>query len=203
MEEDEKIIVESPGEEVGAIIYKKVISDVLSDLSLGRVIEKVRVYVDVTEPVFIFVGLRHPGLASVHIKDFADLEIGDYGKQQVLIKLNKEAYIPQLLEKLWERYGRGNIIHEERTLVAVDTPDYMTEVDILSEMVIDEKAGEIDDRIVDSMLRIIPEGFRVRYHQMTKEYILFVASEDAIKQEWKDRGQAILDKLLDRVSSNA
>ncbi len=203
MEEDEKIIVESPGEEVGAIIYKQVISDVLSDLSLGRVIEKVRVYVDVTEPVFIFVGLRHPGLAAVHIKDFADLEIGEYGKHQVLIKLNKEAYIPQLLEKLWERYGRGNIIHEERTLVAVETLDYMDEVDIISEMVIDEKAGEIDDRIVDSMLRIIPEGFRVRYHQMTKEYILFVASEDAIKQEWKDRGQAILDKLLDGVSSNA
>jgi putative methanogenesis marker protein 17 len=203
MEEDEKIIVESPGEEAGAEVYVRVISDVLSDLSLGRVIDKVRVYADVTEPVFIFVGLRHTGLASVHLKDFADLEIGEYGKHQVLIKLNKEAYIPQLLEKLWERYGRGNIIHEERTLLIVETPDYMDEVDILSEMVIDEKTGEIDDRIVDAMLRIIPEGFRVRYHQMTRDYILFVASEDTIKQEWKDRGQAMLDKLLRGVGSNA
>lgn len=203
MEDDEKIIVEAPGEELGAEVYMRVISDVLSDLALGRVIEKVRVYVDVTEPVFIFVALRHTGLATVRLKDFADLEIGDYGKHQVLIKLNKEAYIPQLLEKLWERYGRGNIIHEERTLVVVETPDYMDEVDILSDMVIDEKVGEISDRIVDAMLRIIPEGFRVRYHQMTKEYILFVASEDAIKQEWKDRAQTMLGKLLGGVSSNA
>ncbi|MBW6518721.1 MAG: methanogenesis marker 17 protein [ANME-2 cluster archaeon] len=203
MEDDEKIIVEAPGEEVGAEVYMRVISDVLSDLALGRVIEKVRVYVDVTEPVFIFVALRHIGIASVHLKDFADLEIGDYGKHQVLIKLNKEAYIPQLLEKLWERYGRGNITHEERTLIVVETPDYMDEVDILSEMIIDEKAGEISDRIVDAMLRIIPEGFRVRYHQMTKQYILFVASEDAIKQEWKDRAQTMLGTLLGGVSSNA
>ena len=203
MEEDEKIIVESPGEEVGAEVYKHVISDVLSDLSLGRVIKVVRVYADVTEPVFIFVALRHTGLASVHLKDFADLEIGEYGTHQVLIKLNKEAYIPKLLEKLWERYGKGNIIHEERTVVVVETPDYMDEVDILSDMVIDEKAGEISDRIVDAMLRIIPEGFRVRYHQMTRDYILFVASEDVIKQEWKDRAQAMLDKLLGGVGSNA
>ncbi|MCL7414703.1 MAG: methanogenesis marker 17 protein [ANME-2 cluster archaeon] len=203
MEEDEKIMVESPEEEVGGNVYKQVISDVLSDLALGRVIKKVRVYVDVTEPVFIFVALRHTGLASVKLKDFADVEIGEYGKHQVIINLNKEAYIPQLLQKLWERYGKGNIIHEERAVVVVETPDYMNEVDILSEMVIDEKAGEINERIVDSMLRIIPEGFRVRYHQMTREYFLFVASEDSIKQEWKDRAQAILDKLLGGVGSIA
>jgi putative methanogenesis marker protein 17 len=180
-----------------------VIIDVLSDLALGRVLLKVRAFVDVTEPVFIFLGLRKKGLASVKISDFADLEIGGYGKAEVLISLNKEAYIPQLLTKLWERYGRGNILHEERTLIVVETPDYMTEVDLLGDMVIDEKVQEINDRIVDAMLRIIPEGFRVRYHQLTDEYILFVASEDPIKQDWKDRAVSMRDQLLKEVGLNA
>ena len=200
--EDDTIIVESP-EELGADIYRRVIIDVLSDLALGRVLLKVRAFVDVTEPVFIFLGLRKKGLASVKLSDFADLEIGGYGKAEVLISLNKEAYIPQLLTKLWERYGRGNILQEERTTIVVETPDYMTEVDLLGDMVIDEKVQEINDRIVDAMLRIIPEGFRVRYHQLTDEYILFVASEDPIKQDWKDRAESMRDQLLHEVGPNA
>ncbi len=199
--EDETIIVESP-EEVGADVYRKVITDVLSDLALGRVLLKVRAFVDVTEPVFIFVGLRKKGLPSVKLSDFADLEIGGYGKPEVVISLNKEAYIPQLLNKLWERYGRGNILHKERTMIVVETPDYMTEVDLLEDMVIDEKVQEINDRIIDAMLRIIPEGFRVRYHQLTDEYILFVASEDPIKQDWKDIAAGIRDQLIE-VEPNA
>lgn len=199
--EDETIIVESP-EEVGADIYRKVIIDVLSDLALGRVLLKVRAFVDVTEPVFIFVGLRKKGLPSVKLSDFADLEIGGYGKPEVVINLNKEAYIPKLLNKLWERYGRGNILHKERTMIVVETPDYMTEVDLLEDMVIDEKVQEINDRIVDAMLRIIPEGFRVRYHELTEEYILFVASEDPIKQDWKDIAAGIRDQLIE-VGPNA
>lgn len=196
MDEDDAIVVESP-EEIGAEVYKRVVIDVLSDLSLGRVIEKVRVYIDVTQPVFIFIGSRRMGLPSVHLKDFADVEIGDYGKQEVLINLNKETYIPQLLDKLWERYGKGNIIQKERTKIIVETPNYMTDVDLLQDLVIDEKVQAINDRLVDAMLRIIPEGFRVRYHQLTDKYILFVASEDPIKQEWKDRAEAMRDKLLE------
>jgi len=199
--EDETIIVESP-EEVGADIYRKVIIDVLSDLALGRVLLKIRAFVDVTEPVFIFVGLRKKGLPSVKLSDFADLEIGGYGKPEVVISLNKEAYIPKLLNKLWERYGRGNILHKERTMIVVETPDYMTEVDLLEDMVIDEKVQEINDRIIDAMLRIIPEGFRVRYHQLTDEYILFVASEDPIKQDWKDIAAGMRDQLIE-VEPNA
>jgi putative methanogenesis marker protein 17 len=195
MEKDESIVVEST-EETGADVYHRVIIDVLSDLALGRVVKKVWVYIDVKEPVFIFVALRRTGLPSVQLKDFAEVEIGSYGKHEVVINLQREAYIPQLLGKLWERYGRGNIDHQERTKIVVETPGYMAEVDLLKDMVIDEKVQEINDRIVDAMLRIIPEGFRVRYHQLTDKYILFVASEDAIKQDWKDRAASMRDKLL-------
>lgn len=202
MEEYEKIIVESD-EETGADVYNRVIIDVLSDLALGRVLEKVRAYIDVKEPVFIFVALRRFGLPSIRLSDFAEVDMGDYGKNEVTINLLKESYIPQLLNKLWERYGKGNIDHSERNMIIVHTPDYFTEVDFLREMVIDEKIAQINDRIMDAMLRIIPEGFRVRYHQLTEEYILFVASEDPIKQEWKDKAFSIRNGLVKGGKDNA
>jgi len=202
MEEYEKIIVESD-EETGADVYNRVIIDVLSDLALGRVMEKVRAYIDVKEPVFIFVALRRFGLPSIRLSDFAEVDMGDYGKNEVTINLLKESYIPQLLNKLWERYGKGNIEHSERNMIIVHTPDYFTEVDFLQEMVIDEKIAQINDRIMDAMLRIIPEGFRVRYHQLTEEYILFVASEDPIKQEWKDKAFSIRNGLVKGGKDNA
>ncbi|MEA3295152.1 MAG: methanogenesis marker 17 protein [Euryarchaeota archaeon] len=202
MEEYEKIIVESD-EETGADVYNRVIIDVLSDLALGRVLEKVRAYIDVKEPVFIFVALRRFGLPSIRLSDFAEVDMGDYGKNEVTINLLKESYIPQLLNKLWERYGKGNIEHSERNMIIVHTPDYFTEVDFLREMVIDEKIAQINDRIMDAMLRIIPEGFRVRYHQLTEEYILFVASEDPIKQEWKDKAFSIRNGLIKGGKDNA
>ncbi|MFV9629722.1 MAG: methanogenesis marker 17 protein [Methanosarcinales archaeon] len=202
MEEYEKIIVESD-EETGADVYNRVIIDVLSDLALGRVLEKVRAYIDVKEPVFIFVALRRFGLPSIRLSDFAEVDMGDYSKNEVTINLLKESYIPQLLNKLWERYGKGNIEHSERNMIIVHTPDYFTEVDFLREMVIDEKIAQINDRIMDAMLRIIPEGFRVRYHQLTGEYILFVASEDPIKQEWKDKAFSIRNGLVKGGKDNA
>lgn len=202
MEEYEKIIVESD-EETGADVYNRVIIDVLSDLALGRVLEKVRAYIDVKEPVFIFVALRRFGLPSIRLSDFAEVDMGDYGKNEVTINLLKESYIPQLLNKLWERYGKGNIEHSERSMIIVHTPDYFTEVDFLREMVIDEKIAQINDRIMDAMLRIIPEGFRVRYHQLTEEYVLFVASEDPIKQEWKDKAFSIRNGLVKGGKDNA
>lgn len=202
MEEYEKIIVESD-EETGADVYNRVIIDVLSDLALGRVLEKVRAYIDVREPVFIFVALRRFGLPSIRLSDFAEVDMGDYGKNEVTINLLKESYIPQLLNKLWERYGKGNIDHSERNMIIVHTPDYFTEVDFLREMVIDEKIAQINDRIMDAMLRIVPEGFRVRYHQLTEEYILFVASEDPIKQEWKDKAFSIRNGLVKGGKDNA
>lgn len=202
MEEYEKIIVESD-EETGADVYNRVIIDVLSDLALGRVLEKVRAYIDVKEPVFIFVALRRFGLPSIRLSDFAEVDMGDYGKNEVTINLLKESYIPQLLNKLWERYGKGNIEHSERSMIIVHTPDYFTEVDFLREMVIDEKIAQINDRIMDAMLRIIPEGFRVRYHQLTEEYVLFVASEDPIRQEWKDKAFSIRNGLVKGGKDNA
>jgi len=50
--------------------------------------------------------------------------------------------------------------------------------------------------LIDAIaLRIIPEGFRVRKHELSSTHVLFVASEDTLKPEWLAKGKEIMDSL--------
>jgi putative methanogenesis marker protein 17 len=194
MEEFETIVVESP-DAIGAKTTLTLIKDTLSDLALNRVIEKLKVFVDPVEPVFIFVALLRLGTPAIKLKDFAKVEMGSLGKDEVKIELQREAYTVKLLNKLWERYGKENIEQPDKKIIIVKT-DPIREVDVLSELVIDEPRQEVLDRLIDAIaLRIIPEGFRVRKHELSSSHVLFVASEDTLKPEWLAKGKEILESL--------
>ncbi len=194
MEELETIVVESP-DAVGAKTTKTLIQDTLSDLALNRVIEKLKVFVDPREPVFIFAALLRLSMPSIKLKDFAKIEMGALGKDEVKIELQREAFTVKLLNKLWERYGKENIEQPDKKIILVKT-DPLKEMDAMDELVIDEPHQEVLDRLIDAIaLRIIPEGFRVRKHELTGSYVLFVASEDTLKPEWLAKGKEILASL--------
>ena len=194
MEELETIVVESP-DVVGAKTTRTLIQDTLSDLALNRVIEKLKVFVDPVEPVFIFAALLRLGTPAIRLKDFAKVEMGSLGKDEVKIELQREAYTVKLLNKLWERYGKENIEQPDKKIIVVKT-DPIKEVDVLGELVIDEPRQEVLDRLIDAIaLRIIPEGFRVRKHELSSSHVLFVASEDTLKPEWIARAKDILESL--------
>ncbi len=194
MEELQTIVVESP-DAVGAKTTKTLIQDTLSDLALNRVIEKLKVFVDPREPVFIFAALLRLSSPSIKLKDFAKIEMGALGKDEVKIELQREAFTVKLLNKLWERYGKENIEQPDKKIIVVKT-DPLKEMDAMGELVIDEPQQEVLDRLIDAIaLRIIPEGFRVRKHELTGSHVLFVASEDTLKPEWLARGKEILESL--------
>ncbi len=194
MEELETIVVESP-DAVGAKTTRTLIQDTLSDLALNRVIEKLKVFVDPREPVFIFAALLRLSSPSIKLKDFAKIEMGALGKDEVKIELQREAFTVKLLNKLWERYGKESIEQPDKKIIVVKT-DPLKEMDAMGELVIDEPQQEVLDRLIDAIaLRIIPEGFRVRKHELTGSYVLFVASEDTLKPEWLAKGKEILESL--------
>ena len=200
MEQLETFIVESP-DEVGAKSTKVLIQDTLADLSLTRVIERLKVYVDPVEPVFIFTALLRLGAPAIRLKDFAKVEMGSLGKDEVKIELQREAYTIKLLNKLWDRYGKDRIEQPDKKIIMVKT-DPIKEVDILQELIIEEPQQEVLDRLIDAIaLRIIPEGFRVRKHELTKSHVFFVASEDTLKPEWIARAKQMLKSL--RSEENA
>lgn len=194
MEQLETFIVESP-DAVGAKTTRTLIMDTLADLSLNRVIGRLRVFVDPVEPVFIFAALLRLGTPAVRLKDFARVEMGALGKDEVRIELQREAFTVKLLNKLWEKYGKESIEQPDKKIIVVKA-DPMNEVDVLRELVIDEPQQEVLDRLIDAIaLRIIPEGFRVRKHELSSSHVLFVASEDTLKPEWIKKARDMLESM--------
>jgi len=194
MEQFETFIVESP-DAVGAKTTKTLILDVLADLSLNRVIGRLKVYVDPVEPVFIFVALLRLTTPAIRLKDFAKVDMGALGKDEIKIELLREAFTIKLLNKLWEKYGKEKIEQPDKKIIIIKV-DPLLELDGMKELVIDEPRQEVLDRLIDAIaLRIIPEGFRVRKHVLTPSYVSFVASEDTLKPEWIQRGKEMLASL--------
>lgn len=194
MEQLETFIVESP-DAVGAKTTRILIQDVLADLSLNRVIGRLKVFVDPVEPVFIFTALLRLGTPAIKLKDFAKVDMGALGKDEVKIELLREAHTIKLLNKLWERYGKENIEQPDRKIIMVKT-DPIKELDVLRELVIEEPQQEVLDRLIDAIaLRIIPEGFRVRKHELSTSHIMFVASEDTLKPEWIKKARDMLESM--------
>ncbi len=194
MEQLETFIVESP-DTVGAKTTKILIQDTLADLYLNRVIGRLKVFVDPTMPVFIFTAILRLGTPAIKLKDFARVEMGSLGIDEVKIELQREAYTVKLLNALWEKYGKDNIEQPDKKLIMVKT-DPVRELDVLRELVIEEPQAEVLDRLIDAVaLRIIPEGFRVRKHELSTSHVLFVASEDTLKPEWIAKAKDMLNSL--------
>lgn len=194
MEQLETFIVESP-DATGAKTTRTLIQDTIADLSLTRAIGRLKVFVDPVQPVFIFAALLRLGSPSIRLKDFAKIEMGALGKDEVRIEVDRETYVVKLLNKLWAKYGKENIVQPDRKIIVVKT-DPIKDLDMLREFVIEEPQQEVLDRLIDAIaLRIIPEGFRVRKHELTNSHVLFVASEDTLKPEWLAKGKEILASL--------
>ncbi len=194
MEQFETFIVESP-DATGARTTRSLIQDTVSDLALSRVIVRLKVFVDPVEPVFILAALLRLGSPSIKIKVFAKVEMGALGKDEVKIELDKEMFAVKLLNKLWAKYGKNNIEQPDKKIIIVKT-DPVKDLDMLRDLVIEEPQQEVLDRLIDAIaLRIIPEGFRVRKHELSNTHVLFVASEDTLKPEWLAKGKEIMDSL--------
>ncbi|MCZ7372123.1 MAG: methanogenesis marker 17 protein [Candidatus Methanoperedens sp.] len=194
MEQLETFIVESP-DAVGAKTTRTLILDVLADLTLNRVIGRLKVFVDPVEPVFIFTALLRLSTPAIRLKDFAKIDMGSLGKDEVRIELQREAFTLKLLNKLWEKYGKESIVQPDKKIIIVKT-DPMKELDVLRELVIEEPQQEVLDRLIDAIaLRIIPEGFRVRKHELTASHVVFVASEDTLKPEWIKKANDMLESM--------
>ena len=194
MEQLETFIVESP-DAVGAKTTRTLILDVLADLTLNRVIGRLKVFVDPVEPVFIFTALLRLSTPAIRLKDFAKIDMGSLGKDEVRIELQREAFTLKLLNKLWEKYGKESIEQPDKKIIIVKT-DPMKELDVLRELVIEEPQQEVLDRLIDAIaLRIIPEGFRVRKHELTPSHVVFVASEYTLKPEWIKKANDMLASM--------
>lgn len=186
--------VESP-DKTGAEAYESVIRDVLADLELTTVLGRLWIWIDPTEPVFIFCALIRTGIPPICVKDMADISTGAPSSKQVELKLTNEEHVSTLLNILWIEYGRENVSQPEKKVITIDTEDKEEVRRTLADVVIADPRREIESRLADALLRITPEGFRVRHHVSTGSEMLFVASEDSIKSEWIKKAEDMMNQL--------
>jgi len=194
MEPLEVFRVESP-DKTGAEAYESVSRDVLSDLELTTTLGRLWIYIDPAEPVFIFCTLIRSGLPPVRVRDMAEIEVGAPGVDEVNINIFNEEYVPQLLSTLRIKYGRENIEQPDRKAMTIATKDPSEVAKEVADVIIADPRREIESRLADALLRITPEGFRVRHHISTESEMLFVASEDPIKPEWIKKAEDMISEL--------
>ncbi|HEY3421594.1 MAG TPA: methanogenesis marker 17 protein [Methanocellaceae archaeon] len=183
MEPLEIFEVESEDKE-GAAKYKEVISDILMDLNLVRAIGRLKAYADPKAPVFIIVGIFRPGMAKLTLGDVADISSVNEG---LLVSVREEQYSSKAVSQLWSTYGRENIISTDRAAVIVPFKgDLEKQMDDISSIIVYDPQEELKKNVIDALIRITPEGFRVRKHFISEHMLAFIASEDPIKPEWID-----------------
>lgn len=183
MEPLEVFEVDSEDKE-GAAKYKEVISDILMDLNLTRAIGRLKVYADPKAPVFIIVGIFRPGMAKLTLGDVADISSVNEG---LLVSVREEQYSSKAVGQLWTAYGRENIISTDRAAVIVPFKgDLANQMDHIASIIVYDPQEELKKNVIDALIRITPEGFRVRKHFISEHMLAFIASEDPIKEEWME-----------------
>ena len=176
--------------------YRKIIEDNMASLRLAPAIGRIKVVLRPEDSLFqMAIILRDVGTRVTTI-DIADVEAKPVAGE-IIISIKKEQYIPELLRKLWERYGRANISQPDRWTVAISTDRAEEEASFLKDMVVADPRHRLHENLVDFAIRITPEGFRVRYHLYKGNKFIFVASEEALKHEWIEETETMLEKLME------
>ncbi|MBN2488077.1 MAG: methanogenesis marker 17 protein [Methanosarcinaceae archaeon] len=176
--------------------YKEILSDAISDLVLARAIGRIKVVIRPEDTVFQMAMVLRGSQSPVKTIDFAHVRIGAYGKSGVQIEITNEHYLPQLLDKLWAKYGQGNVRQPERKTVNVICEKPHDEITVIEQMVVDDPQRTLNARLVDMTIRVTPEGFRVRHHSLEGNHFIFVATEDVMKQEWIEETHRMLEELI-------
>jgi putative methanogenesis marker protein 17 len=198
----EKFVVETTVEEEAAP-YRKIVSDIISDLGMAGRIAKIKVAIRPEDSLFQLAAVVRGVLPQVILKDFAEIQKGS-SEGEILITISVEKHLPRLLQMLWDRYGRDSLEQPDRWTISlfVDNPE--EEIDSLKNLVVDDPRRTLKSNLADMAIRVAPEGFRVRHHSLNGNNFIFVASEDMMQKEWIDEAHTMLEELKgDDASGNS
>ena len=175
--------------------YRKIIEDNLASLKLAPAIGRIKVMLRPEDSLFQMAVLLRDVGTRVTTADIADVEAKPVAGE-IIISIKKEQYIPELLGKLWERYGKANISQPDRWTVAISTDKAEEEAAFLKDMMVADPRHRLHENLVDFAIRVTPECFRVRYHLYKGNRFIFVASEEVLKREWVEEAEAMLEELM-------
>lgn len=169
-------------EEKGREVYEQIASDVLLDLDLLRVVEKLHIFIDPRVPVFVAVGTTRRSGGLVRIRDFADVIVEE---GRATLSIGDETYLAPMLSILWGRYGKDSIDQPDRFSVVVHLPEGEDPREIEEIVVADPEEGLYRD-LIYALQIVAPEGFKVRRQYHAGGVFYYVASENTLSEEIVD-----------------
>ena len=173
----EYFVVESP-EATGKAYYERIAGDVLQDLNLLQVVEKLHIYVDPKIPIFVAVGVTRKLPSQVRVRDVAAVVPLE---SRITLSIGDETYLAPLLTLLWDRYGKAYVDQPDRFTVVVTAPG-VTAQEIEDTVVLDPP-GSLYRDLIYALVCIQPEGFKVRKQSYGDGRFFFVASEDTLPED--------------------
>ncbi|WOX55983.1 MULTISPECIES: methanogenesis marker 17 protein [unclassified Methanoculleus] len=167
-------VVESP-DAVGREVYERIASDVLQDLDLIKVIDRLHIYVDPKVPIFVAAGLLRHMPREIRVSDFANINPGD---AEIVLDIGDETYLAPLLRKLWARFGKENVDQPDRFTVVL--PAGVVGEEELERLVVADPSETLYKDVIYALQYIAPEGFKVRRQYIKNGKFYYVASEDTL-----------------------
>jgi putative methanogenesis marker protein 17 len=183
-----RLLVESPDEE-GKMAYERTISTVLAESTIRGLVRNVYVYGDPREPVFILIIQFARGSGVLRFSEVVTIKSARDG---VIVVCENERLMPEVLRILYEKYDREKVEQLGRYEIMVKGE---IGEDVLNEVVYDPEK-ELIVGLMDVILRIMPEGFRVRRYIRRSDTIAVIASEDPIKNEWVEKTLRLMEENL-------
>ncbi|HOI12986.1 MAG TPA: methanogenesis marker 17 protein [Methanoculleus sp.] len=167
-------VVESP-DEVGKEAYERIAADVLQDLDLIKVVDRLHVYVDPKVPIFVAAGLLRHMPRAIRVADFANVNRGEH---EIVLDIGDETYLAPLLQKLWVLFGKENVEQPDRFTVVL--PAGVVGEEDLEQIVVADPSETLYKDVIYALQYIAPEGFKVRRQYIREGKFYYVASEDTL-----------------------
>ena len=163
--------------------YTTICQDTFRDLGVRASIDRVYLYVDPKDHVFMI---------SVKIgRVTSPLKVDDVTRQetQERYRITNENYAPKLLALLGDKYGeRAQQLSRLEISLTLDEK----EIDAFKALIVYDPREDLVTRILDGMDRILPEGARVRCPISLPDSLALIASENSITEEWKKKAEGIM-----------
>jgi len=175
-------------EETGALAFQMLTHDIIDDLYAGRLIERVREYIDLNTPLFYISIKPHRATQKIEMRDL--VSVIEASGEGVKVSIDDETYAPYIMPLLWEKYG--DKVHQiERNRLEING---VTEDELMAIPIEDIKMKEIDDILNHIIFHVIPIGFRVIRNISEGDEVRYIASENSITDEMVDAIEKVVAK---------
>lgn len=176
---DIEIVAEDP---YGKDAYAKLFDEIMSDLDKAVLIDRARLMMKPDIPLFVFTIVLKSAPGPKTIGNVATVRTEVNGTH---VTITEERFAPDILNALFERYGRQAVVQQTRFDLDVNG----AKEDEVSSIVV--SSGEEDKReLMGALWRTMPEGIKNRKTLITENVITVIATEELMTPEMIEEGRS-------------